>query len=147
MRSFTVKLLAAGLLSAAFIPPAAATSVPGPIAAEVLRIVDGDTLEVQATIWLGQSVTTLVRISGIDAPELRARCDQEKSRAEAARALAADMMPVGGKVILTDVANGKYAGRVLAVVHTADGRDVAAELVKRGLAVTYDGRSRPSWCP
>ena len=62
--------------------------MPGPIPAEILDVLDGDTIAVRATIWLGQAVETHVRLSGIDAPELRAHCAEEKEKAEAARDLA-----------------------------------------------------------
>ena len=47
-------------------------TLPGPIPAEVLKVVDGDTLEVEARIWLGQGVQVSVRLRGVDTPELRA---------------------------------------------------------------------------
>src|SRR5262245_48629002 len=59
-------------------------------AADLLRVLDGDTFEARVHVWPGLAVTTRVRLRGIDAPELHARCPQERSKAEAARtALAA----------------------------------------------------------
>jgi endonuclease YncB( thermonuclease family) len=77
------------VLAVALIGGAAADArppiLPGPIPAEVLEVVDGDTLTVRALIWLGQVVETNVRVDGIDTPEIRARCDRErKLAAEAA---------------------------------------------------------------
>src|SRR5690348_13647193 len=66
---------------------------PMPLAhpVEVLRVIDGDTFEARVHLWPGLTATTRVRLRGIDAPELRARCAEERSRAEAAReALKAD---------------------------------------------------------
>src|ERR1700759_2764977 len=57
----------------------------GPVAAHVTHVIDGDTFEALASIWLGQTITVRIRIAGIDAPELRARCETEYSRAVAAR--------------------------------------------------------------
>jgi endonuclease YncB( thermonuclease family) len=51
----------------------------------VVRVIDGDTFEDSAAIWLDQQISIRVRIAGIDAPELRARCDAERRCAEAAR--------------------------------------------------------------
>src|SRR5690348_11392023 len=56
----------------------------GPFAAEVVRAIDGDTLEVKVQIWLGQELTTSVRLRGIDAPEMKGRCQKEKDMARAA---------------------------------------------------------------
>jgi endonuclease YncB( thermonuclease family) len=53
--------------------------------AEVLRIIDGDTFEARVNLWPGLDVTTRVRLRGIDAPELKARCGEERIKAEAAR--------------------------------------------------------------
>src|SRR5262245_62165511 len=58
--------------------------IAGPLSAEVMRAVDGDTLEVKVQIWLGQELTTDVRIKGIDAPEMKGRCPREKEMAHAA---------------------------------------------------------------
>jgi endonuclease YncB( thermonuclease family) len=53
----------------------------GPFQAELVRVIDGDTFEARVRIWFGQEITTLVRIRGIDAPELKARCGSEASKA------------------------------------------------------------------
>jgi len=58
----------------------AAERLPGPVLARVMTILDGDTLEVQARIWLGQAVTTRVRLDGIDAPELIGKCGAEGAK-------------------------------------------------------------------
>ena len=63
----------------------AADSIAGPVAAEVLRVVDGDTLTVEAAIWVGQRITVNARIRGIDTPELRGRCPRESAMATVAR--------------------------------------------------------------
>lgn len=126
--------------------PAGAERLHGPIEAEVLRIVDGDTVEVRARIWLGQTVTTLVRIDGIDAPERRARCPAEKAASDQATALVAEMLPLGAMVRLHGVQTGKFAGRVVAGVETADGRNLAQVLLENRLVRPYDGRARAAWC-
>jgi endonuclease YncB( thermonuclease family) len=108
-------------------------------------VVDGDTLGVRVHVWLGQQVETRVRILGVDAPELRARCAEERLRAEAARDWLRDR--VGSRdVILRDVRYDKYGGRVLARVATAEGADLAQELLERNLARPYGGGRRDGWC-
>ena len=44
--------------------------LPGPIAADVIKVIDGDTLPVRARIWLGQEVEINVRLADVDTPEL-----------------------------------------------------------------------------
>ncbi len=58
---------------------------PGPIAADVVRVYDGDTLTVDAHPWPHITVRTSVRVDGIDAPEIRGKCDSEKALAREAR--------------------------------------------------------------
>lgn len=138
------KLLAAGALAAvgvAIVPD----TLPGPIPARVIRVVDGDTVEVEAQIWLGQTVQTAVRLRGVDTPELRGKCADERVKAQAARDLLAAR--VGPQVMLLDVGFDKYGGRVVARLHSLRGQDMAAELVKAGLARPYDGGGRTPWCP
>lgn len=117
----------------------------GPVLAEVVRVVDGDTLLVRAHIWVDQQVRVAVRIRGIDAPELSAGCAGEHALAVSA----ADFVrkAVSGRTVrLSAVSGGKYFGRVLADVTTADGRALGPELVAAGLARPYDGGRRTDWC-
>ncbi len=121
------------------------TTVAGPVAARVLRVVDGDTLHVVAAIWPGQMVETRVRLVGIDAPELRGRCEAERARAAAARDSLSGLVG-DGLVSLHEIRFGKYAGRVLARVAGADGRDLSLAMLEAGLARPYEGGRRESWC-
>ena len=83
--------------------PAAAEILPGPVLAEVVEIIDGDTLAVRARIWLDQTIEARVRLSGIDAPELRGRCAAERHAAVAARALIGLAHDLGMRVIASGV--------------------------------------------
>lgn len=86
-----------------------------------------------------------MRVRGIDAPEVRGRCDGEKARA--AEATAALSRLVGaGPVALTNIQGDKYYGRVIADVQTLKGEDVGGALIGAGLARTYDGGTRQGWC-
>lgn len=126
-------------------PAAAGETVPGPITADVVAVVDGDTVTVRARIWLGQSIETTVRIDGVDAPERRGRCTAERVRAEAARTFVTERIG-DAPVVLRDVRFGKYAGRVLARVEAAGGIDLAMALIGAGLARSYAGGTRDGWC-
>jgi endonuclease YncB( thermonuclease family) len=122
----------------------AAEALAGPIVATVERVIDGDTIDVRARIWLGQTVAVRVRIDGVDAPEMEARCAEERSMAVAARDYLVHRL-MGTDVTLTRVVYEKYGGRERANV--ADGHgDVAAALVSAGLARTYHGERRQPWC-
>jgi len=130
---------------------AASTRTSGPAAvraghpAEVLRVIDGDTFEARVHLWPGLEVTTLVRLRGIDAPELRARCAEERVQAEVARdALKAILEQ--GEVAVTRVMLDKYGGRVLADASTQATPDVSAVLLGGGVVRRYAGGRRDSWC-
>ena len=125
-------------------PPAAATSRAGH-PAEVLRVIDGDTFEARVRIWPGMDVTTRVRLRGIDAAELHARCDEERTRALAARDQLARILAEGG-VGISGVGQDKYGGRVDADVSTARTADVGAAMLAGGFARRYSGGRRESWC-
>lgn len=143
-RLITAILLLAGVTVPA-VAPGMPESVPGPVQARVLRVIDGDTIVVRARIWLGQNIDTQVRLDGVDAPEIKGNCELERRLAIRAR----DMIlarTAAGKVILSEIHYGKYAGRVVARVRTVDGGDFSTALVKAGLGRAYEGGRRESWC-
>jgi len=117
----------------------------GPVTVEVIRIIDGDTIVVRAHPWLGVFIEAHVRLAGIDAPELRGRCDGETALAGRARDRLAELL-AGGVARLDDIRHDKYGGRVRARVFDAGGLDVGEVLVAAGLARSYHGERRRSWC-
>jgi len=148
---------AAGLAGGAFMAPVRAgrdVAPPPPVMAaplrsghpaELLRVLDGDTFEARVRIWPGMDVTTRVRLRGIDAPEMHARCDDEYAKAIAARDALARILAEGA-IAVSGVGQDKYGGRVDADVSTAQTQDVAAALLNGGFARAYDGGKRRSWC-
>ena len=143
--SIAIALAIAAAMLAASSPASARDTLKGPYAAAIERVVDGDTIAVRVTIWLNQELTVLVRIRGIDAPEMRSRCAEERDLADRARARLA-LMTGDGPVVLTNITGEKYWGRVLADIATAEGGDVAAAMLAAGLARPYSGGTRLSWC-
>lgn len=129
-----------------FIPPAIAKeTLHGPIQAEVIRVIDGDTFDVRAQIWIGQYIETRVRLNGLDTPELRGKCQSEKIKAQNAKA-ALESLILNKHVYLDDIHGGKYAGRVIANAKTDQGFDLSNRLIEQGLARPYHGDKRDSWC-
>lgn len=124
---------------------AGAERLAGPFVAEVLRPVDGDTLEVKVTVWLGVDLNTSVRLRGIDTPEIHGKCAREIELAAAARELL--RKETTPRVLLRNVEGDKYFGRVEADVTTLpDGLDLSDAMLKSGLARPYDGGKRGEWC-
>ncbi len=150
---------AAGLSAGALIAPVRAgpelvaaasavktsTGLRGGHPAQVLRVIDGDTFEARVRIWPGMDVTTRVRLRGIDAPELRARCEAERAQAMAARDALARLL-AQGDVGVAEVGQDKYGGRVDASVSTAATQDVSDAMLAGGFARAYHGGRRRSWC-
>ena len=151
---------AAGLAAGALLLPASAsrgveaapqekvpvsTGLRGGHPAEVLRVFDGDTFEARVRIWPGMDITTKVRLRGIDAPEMHARCDGERVKATAARDALVRILNEGA-VGISRIGQDKYGGRVDADVSTARTPDVSATLTERGLVRRYSGGRREGWC-
>ena len=133
------------LAGPAVVAPAIGETIPGPVIAEVLDVIDGDTLLVRARIWLGHKVETRVRLAGVDAPELGGACARERLLARRARDFIKTRV-AGDAVLLHDIRFGKYAGRVVARVTPSENEDLSAALLAAGLGRPYDGGSRLSWC-
>jgi micrococcal nuclease len=124
---------------------AAAKSYGSAVVDEVTSIYDGDTFRVTIRNWpavVGERVP--VRVLGIDAPELRGKCQQEKERARAAKQFTVAALRGAKRIELQQIERGKYF-RLLARV-SVDGRDLGEQLIERGLARPYDGGTRRGWC-
>ena len=125
---------------------------PGPVEAQLTRVIDGDTFEARIRIWFGQEITTLVRIRGIDAPERKSRCQQEADGARNASEMLAELLG-SATIQLQDIALDKFGGRVLASVTIRDPaaadetpENVASLMLATGMARPYAGGRRQGWC-
>jgi endonuclease YncB( thermonuclease family) len=112
---------------------------------DVLRIIDGDTFEARVRVWPGLDVDTKIRLRGIDAAELHARCGDELAKAQSARTALETVLAEGG-VSISRVGVDKYGGRVDATVATRGTSDVSAAMLNGGWARSYDGGKRGTWC-
>ena len=113
--------------------------------AEVVRVLDGDTFEARVHLWPGLEITTRVRLRGIDAPEMKARCGEERARAEAARDTLRSILDQG-EVGISNVALDKYGGRILADASTQATPNVSTALLGAGAVRRYSGGQRDGWC-
>lgn len=106
--------------------------------ATVASITDGDTFRT--------TTGERVRIAAIDTPETRrgqAKCAAEITRGRASTAQLRTLID-GRTVDLTRT--GRSYNRTVAIVRL-DGRDVAAEMVRRGAAKPWPRKSpKPDWC-
>jgi endonuclease YncB( thermonuclease family) len=113
--------------------------------AEVLRVIDGDTFQARVRVWPGLDVDTKVRLRGIDAAELHARCSDELAKAQVARQALESILGEGG-VAISQVGIDKYGGRVDAAVSTRTITDVSEAMLNGGWARRYSGGRRGTWC-
>ncbi|ABD53497.1 thermonuclease family protein [Jannaschia sp. CCS1] len=119
--------------------------------AEVIRIIDGDTLEVRVELWPGLTASYSVRVRGIDAPERRgADCEEERAWGEEARQRAERLYDPESLVRLQNVEYDVYSGRVVAdVLRWRSDRwlSFADEMIERGMAVEwYPDQDNILWC-
>jgi micrococcal nuclease len=142
------KWLAVLLGSLVALAPVAALAeeiLPGPIPATAERVIDGDTIEVVASIWPGLATRARLRLSRIDAPELTSPCDAARAKAFEARSVVENAVK-GVRLRLLHIRPERAYGRILADVQLADGSDLGDLLVSVGLAKPYASKVRCDWC-
>ena len=111
---------------------------------KVYSVYDGDTITIIVNDWPPLFRKMSIRINGIDTPEMRGKCDEEKALAVISKQLNIDALD-GAKIItLENVRKGKYF-RLLADVYV-DGESLAQMQIDAGLARPYAGGKRESWC-
>jgi micrococcal nuclease len=111
--------------------------------ATVIRWVDGDTVEVSVDLGFRIFHQTLLRLAGINTPEIHSADPVEREAAIKAMLRASELAPLGGKVIVETSkpdSRDKY-GRWLGDVNYGQG-SVSAVLIAEGLGVAYDGGKR-----
>lgn len=108
--------------------------------ADIIRVVDGDTLEVDLDLGFRVHLRAKVRVAGIDTPERG-----EPGFAEASRRVRELVRDGGCRV--TTLSEDQY-GRWVSTVRLGDGRDLGGVLVGEGLAVRWDGHGpKPARTP
>lgn len=126
--------------------------------AQLVRVIDGDTLQVTVTaraatrlpgqdVELATAVVETVRLAGVNAPETRGKCEAEKAAARAARLFLEERLRGAKLEVVTRGEEREKFGRVLADVEVG-GASVTQELIRRGLADPYAGGARDlmRWC-
>jgi len=115
------------------------------IVSEVTSIYDADTFRVTIKGWPKVSGERIpVRIKGIDAPEIRGKCQAEKVAARKAKQFTVKELRSAKVIELKNMERGKYF-RILANVYV-DGKSLGDALISAGHARAYDGGTRGGWC-
>jgi endonuclease YncB( thermonuclease family) len=106
---------------------------------------DGDTFRVDVAEihpLIGRNMP--IRLRGVDTPEIRGKCDQEKALAIKARDFVRELLANAETIVLKNIDRGKYF-RIVADV-SVDGVDLGKTLIENGLGRLYDGGKKESWC-
>ena len=113
---------------------------------KIVRVYDGDTIYVNLKDTpdiFGKNIG--IRVNGIDTPEIRTRCKNEKALGYKAKAILVEQLEKASCIELRNEQRGKYF-RLVADVY-ADGVDVTDKLLQSGLAVEYNGGTKnKDWC-
>lgn len=120
---------------------------------KVLKVLDGDTAHVMLDVGFNVHVEVDLRFKGINAPEIHSTNKDEKAAAEISQRFLEALLSSTPLVVKTEKTSRNDAadkqekyGRYLATVINSRGLDVAAEMIRAGHAVAYDGVGpRPTW--
>lgn len=116
--------------------------------AKVLRVIDGDTVEITAD-WIIPPLDPKLslRVLGIDTPEkgFLAKCGREIELGLKATEYTTTAVATAKRIRVDIQGWDKYGGRVLGELYL-DGQPLSQLLINEGLAVRYKGREKKSWC-
>jgi endonuclease YncB( thermonuclease family) len=142
-----IMLVAALLVSAT---PALAQKTPAGVTydAQIVRIIDGDTVVIAAPYLPAPLKPELaVRVFGVDTPEkgFRGQCASEKQRGEQASTFTKDLIAATKKHQVVLYSWDKFGGRILGDL-ILDSKSLRALLITNGFAREYYGDAKQSWC-
>jgi micrococcal nuclease len=125
------------------VPSSAATSAasvaPEPFVYRLrtlVRVVDGDTLDLDLDLGFSLVLRQRIRLFGVDTPEIHTRDAAEKARGLEAQAYVSSWFQQPGEVLVRTTKEEKY-GRMLADCFRSGSASLCAELLARGLARPY----------
>jgi len=112
--------------------------------AELLKVIDGDTIEVDFDLGFGVWLRNQrIRLTGIDTPESRTSNKEEKVRGDLSKAKLKEILTVGKRIVITTSIdpNEKY-GRILGTITNEQGVNVNKWLIENNYAVVYTGQNK-----
>ena len=112
----------------------------------VTSIYDGDTFRANIAglhSLIGERIG--IRVAGVDTPEMRGKCKQEKDLARQAKQVTVEALRSAKVIELRNTKRGKYF-RIVADVYV-DNKNLTDILISSGLGVAYDGGTKSKdWC-
>lgn len=115
---------------------------------KVLRIIDGDTVVIEAPYLPAPLKPQLaIRVYGVDTPEKswRGKCEQERELGAAATKFTTNLVNNAESIEVEIRKWDKFGGRVLGDL-IIDGASLTALLIANGYAREYYGDKKQSWC-
>lgn len=112
---------------------------------KVTEIYDGDSFKVNINSWpdiIGKEI--IIRVKGIDAPEIHGLCEKEKLLAQLARQHTANLIDKSFRVELKNIQRDQYF-RIKADVYV-DRVHLGNSLLANKLVVPYSGGKKHNWC-
>ncbi len=113
----------------------------------VRRVIDGDTIDVDADLGFDVTIKLRLRFAGINTPESRTRNLEEKALGKAATAFLKNALESADAVEFESHDRGKF-GRVLATPYIIKGgkrTDIGKLMIREGHAREYYGGKREPW--
>lgn len=111
--------------------------------AEIIRCVDGDTVDAWIDVGFDMRIKQRLRLHGIDTPETRTKDPIEKKVGLMAKARVRELLEVGKTYPIWTVEKGKF-GRYLARIYLDEARNQCVNdmLIEENLALIYFGGSK-----
>ena len=106
----------------------------------VIKVVDGDTLDIEIDLGFDVTIKQRVRLNGIDTPETKTKNKEEKLAGLRAKKITEDCVK-GAKIVVVKTHKDDKYGRIL-VDLIADGINLNERLVNEGFAWKYDGGTK-----
>jgi micrococcal nuclease len=110
--------------------------------ATVLKVVDGDTIDLDIDLGLRTHVNERIRLDGINTPESNSKVAEERTAAAAATEFLRSLLTDPKVLVKTKKDAQEKFGRYLGVVTNSAGVNVNEALVAAGHAKPYSGGAR-----
>ena len=112
---------------------------------KVISVYDGDTLRVNIDSFpdiVGKNIR--IRIKGIDAPEIKGKCQKEIDLAVMARDYLRNAINKSNQIELRNIERGKYF-RIVGELYI-DGQNISNNLIEKKLAYYYNVGRKKDYC-
>lgn len=104
----------------------------------IIKVIDGDTVDVLIDLGFNVSIKERIRINRIDTPESNSKNVQERQLAIEAKEFVANWLVNQNKLIIKTTKDDKY-GRMLGEIFNERGECLNDLILQKGYAWEYDG--------